>query len=270
MIGTLRKLKTELTSPVTYHLPIGEELKGLNERIGSHLTLTHTGNIFCIHCNRKTKKSFSQGYCYPCFKKLAQCDTCIVKPETCHFDQGTCREPDWAQSHCFQPHYVYLANSSGIKVGITRENQIPTRWMDQGAIQALPIAKVTNRHLSGLIEISIAQHVADKTNWRTMLKGAVTPIDLQAQQSELLAMCDEKLAGLKERFGAESIEILRAEPVEINYPVETYPTKVSSHNFDKNAHVSGVLKGIKGQYLMFDTGVINIRKFAGYEIEWAE
>lgn len=267
MIGTLRKLKTELTTPVTYHLPIGEELKSLNELIGNQITLTHTGRIFCIHCNRKTKKSFSQGYCYPCFKKLAQCDTCIVKPETCHFDKGTCREPDWAQSHCFQPHYVYLANSSGVKVGITRENQIPTRWIDQGAIQALPIAKVNNRLLSGLVEIAIAEHVADKTNWRTMLKGAVEAIDLKAKRDELLAICGEKLEDLTIKHGAHSIELLQAEPVDITYPVETHPTKVSTHNFDKKELVTGLLKGIKGQYLMLDTGVINIRKFAGYEIE---
>ena len=267
MIGTLKKLKTELGQPVIYRLPIGDELQPLNDRIGQPLTLNHTGKIFCIHCGRKTNKSFSQGFCYPCFKKLAQCDTCIVKPETCHYDAGTCREPEWAQDHCFQPHYVYLANSSGIKVGITRENQIPTRWMDQGAIQALPIAKVTSRYLSGLLEVAIAEHIPDKTNWRTMLKGAVDTLDLVAKRDELIAECQAKIEDLKIRFGEHSITLLQESVVDINYPVEVYPTKVSTHNFDKTAEVSGQLMGIKGQYLMLDTGVINIRKFAGYEVE---
>lgn len=269
MIGTLRKLKTELSSPVNYKLPIGENTKPLNDLIGGAIELTHTGNIHCIHCGRKTKKSFSQGFCYPCFRKLAQCDTCIVKPETCHYDAGTCREPDWAQSHCFQPHYVYLANSSGIKVGITRENQIPTRWIDQGAIQALPIAKVANRYLSGLLEVALAEHIPDKTNWRTMLKGQVDKIDLITRRDELLETCNAKIEDLRIKFGDNSIELLNEPVVDIEYPVEVFPTKVSTHNFDKNPVVNGVLKGIKGQYLMLDTGVINIRKFAGYEIEFA-
>ncbi|MDX1692544.1 MAG: DUF2797 domain-containing protein [Ketobacteraceae bacterium] len=267
MLGTLRKLRTELNDPVTYQLPIGDNLQPLNELIGDCIRLHHTGKIFCIHCGRKTSKSFSQGFCYPCFRKLAQCDTCIVKPETCHYDAGTCREPEWAQSHCFQPHYVYLANSSGVKVGITRENQIPTRWMDQGAIQALPIAKVNSRFLSGLFEVALAEHIADKTNWRTMLKGDVSPIDLPARRDELLSTCKAKIDDLRIRFGEDSLELLDEPVVDIHYPVEVFPTKVSTHNFDKKPDVSGQLMGIKGQYLMLDTGVINIRKFAGYEIE---
>ena len=267
MIGTLRKLKTQLDSAVNYQLPIGGDFQPINDLIGQTVTLKHTGNIYCIHCDRKTKKSFSQGYCYPCFKKLAQCDTCIVKPETCHYDQGTCREPEWAQNHCFQPHYVYLANSSGVKVGITRQDQIPTRWMDQGAIQALPIAKVANRLISGLVEVTLAEHVADKTNWRTMLKGQVDSLDLKARRDELLETCREALDKLAETHGENSIEWLDEEVVDITYPVEVFPTKVSTHNFDKNPEVTGKLMGIKGQYLMLDNGVINIRKFAGYGVE---
>ena len=267
MLGTLRKLRTELSEPVSYQMPIGDDLQPLNELIGQPIQLNHTGNIFCIHCGRKTKKSFSQGFCYPCFRKLAQCDTCIVKPETCHYDAGTCREPEWALDHCFQPHYVYLANSSGVKVGITRENQIPTRWMDQGAIQALPIAKVKSRYLSGLLEVAIAEHISDKTNWRTMLKGDVSPINLSERRDEIIATCEPKIVDLRIKFGDDSIELLDEDTVDIHYPVEVYPTKVSTHNFDKKPDVTGQLMGIKGQYLMLDTGVINIRKFAGYEVE---
>lgn len=267
MQGCLSKMKTELNAPVSYQMPVGESLLPLNELLGKTLRLTYTGQIFCTYCNRKTNKSFNQGYCYPCFKKLAQCDSCIIKPEQCHYDLGTCREPEWAQSHCFQPHFVYLANSSGIKVGITRGNQVPTRWMDQGAIQAIPIAKVASRYQSGLLEIAIGKHVADKTNWRTMLKGAVDVLDMEEERNKISKLCAEDIAELKAQFGDTAIEWLESEaPVNIEYPVMEYPTKVSSHNFDKTPEVGGVLMGIKGQYLMFDTGVINIRKFTAYEV----
>ncbi len=268
MFGCLRKMKTELTSPVTYRLPLSEESVDLNPLLARSLTLRHSGQIFCVHCGRKTNKSFNQGYCYPCFTTLAQCDMCIVKPETCHFDQGTCREPEWAEAFCFQPHYVYLANSSGIKVGITRESQIPTRWIDQGAVQALPIMKVKSRYVSGLVEVVIANHVSDKTSWQRMLKNQVERIDLAAIRDELLIECETDLSDIAGRFDETAIEYLPgAEAVEIEYPVEVYPAKVKSFNLDKVPEVSGVLQGIKGQYLIFDSGVINIRKYAGYEVE---
>lgn len=268
MLGCLRKMKTELTSPVTYRLPLSEQLVDLNPLIGSNVTLRYSGQIFCVHCNRKTNKSFSQGYCYPCFKSLAQCDMCIMKPETCHYDKGTCREPEWGEEFCFQPHYVYLANSSGIKVGITRQTQIPTRWIDQGAVQALPIMKVQSRYISGLVEVVIGQHVSDKTSWQRMLKNQVEPVDLKAIRDELMIECETELADIAGRFDDGAIEYLKEpDEVDIEFPVDIYPTKVKSFNFDKQPEVSGVLQGVKGQYLIFETGVINIRKFAGYEVE---
>ncbi len=160
--GTLRKMTTTLNpddGSVCYHLPVGEHSVNLTELIGQSLTLNHTGNIYCSNCSKKTKKSYSQGHCYVCMKKLASCDMCMMKPETCHFDQGTCREPEWAEQVCMSDHYVYLSNTSSLKVGITRHTQIPTRWIDQGATQALPIFKVSNRKLSGLIEIELAKQI---------------------------------------------------------------------------------------------------------------
>jgi len=267
--GILRKMTTDLQATVNYHLPVADQLIALNPLIGKPIKLTFTGAIACIHCQRPMKKSFNQGYCYPCFRSLAQCDLCIMKPETCHYEAGTCREPKWGDEFCFQAHYVYLANSSGIKVGITRHTQIPTRWMDQGAVQALPILKVQSRFISGLAEVVIAEHVSDKTSWQRMLKNLQEPVDLVAKRDELLATCQAPIAAIIERFGEQSIELLPdAAVVDINYPVEQYPSKVKSFNFDKQPEVEGVLKGIKGQYLLLDTGVINIRKFTGYEIEF--
>lgn len=268
MSGNLRKMVTELASDVQYHLPIGDERVHLNPLIGSHLSLSYTGTINCIECDRKSNKSFSQGYCFPCFRRLAACDSCIMSPEKCHYDGGTCREPDWAQTHCFVDHIVYLANTSGVKVGITRHSQVPTRWMDQGATQAQPIARVQHRQLSGLLETALAQHVKDKTAWQTMLKGNGEAVSLEEKRQELMRLCEDDIRALQDRFGLQALQLLEDEPsVSINYPVVEFPTKVSAHNFDKNPQVEGKLMGIKGQYLLLDTGVLNIRKFGGYHIE---
>ncbi len=274
MQGTLRKLKASagngLDTPVQYQLVLGEQLQPLNELIGKRLTLTFSGNIFCINCGKKTKKSYSQGHCFVCMRKLASCDMCIMKPETCHYAEGTCREPEWGESHCMIPHYVYLANTSGLKVGITRHTQIPTRWIDQGATQALPIFRVQTRLQSGLVEVALAEFIADKTNWRNMLKGESESLDLKQAASELIPQIRGKLDELAELFGATAIETLDEEVVNLLYPVEHYPKKIASFNFDKDPVVSGVLEGIKGQYLIFDSGVINLRKFTAYEVsaEW--
>lgn len=265
--GTLTKMPAHTSSTLEYVLPVGDSQVALTPFLGKPLTLKHTGQIFCSHCGKKTKKSYSQGHCFVCMKKLASCDMCIMKPETCHFDQGTCREPEWAQSHCMVDHYVYLSNTSSLKVGITRHTQIPTRWIDQGATQGLPIIKAKTRHLSGLIEIAIAKHIADKTNWRTLLKQDGEPLDLHQYATDLLEQVKPELLAIKQQHGEDAFEFVDHAITELHYPVLQHPSKIVSHNFDKNPVVSGVLQGIKGQYLIFDTGVINIRKFTSYHVE---
>jgi len=265
--GNIQKMITGLNEVVHYQLPIGDELVEMNELIGKTISFSYNNVINCIACGRKTNKSFNQGYCYPCLQKLAQCDSCIIKPELCHYAKGTCREPLWAKEVCFKDHYVYLANSSGIKVGITRGTQIPTRWMDQGATQALPIFRVKDRLTSGLVEVMIKSHVNDKTNWQRMLKGSPEPEDLINKRNELFELCKNELATLIEQQSDDAITYLDNETsVNIHYPVSKHPEKVKSLNFDKTADISGQLQGIKGQYLIFDTGVLNIRKFAGYHL----
>ena len=160
--GPIRKMKTELQEQVQYRLPIGESSWFVNPHLGKTVRLEYQGEIFCVNCGRKTRTSFQQGHCFPCMKRLASCDMCILKPELCHYDQGTCREPQWGEENCMIPHTVYLANSSGLKVGITRQTQQRTRWMDQGATQALAILTVEKRLDAGLAEVSLKQHVSDK------------------------------------------------------------------------------------------------------------
>ncbi len=274
-IGAVEKLTAQLDANnlVHYQLPLaaigeGNEQQSiaLNPLIGKKLTLTFHGKIACKHCGKMTKKSYSQGFCYPCMTKLAQCDMCIMKPETCHHHLGTCREPHWGEQYCMVDHYVYLSNTSALKVGITRHTQIPTRWIDQGATQALPIFKVSTRLQSGLIETALGEYISDKTNWRAMLKGSNESIDLKSQAKILIPKIVGRLDEIALKFGGAAVQQLNEDVVEIDYPVSEYLTKISSYNFDKTAVISGVLLGIKGQYLIFEEGVINMRKFSSYQI----
>lgn len=265
--GTLEKMTVEPDSPVRYTLTLGGQCIDLNARIGQPVRLEYTGRICCVYCAKETRKSFGQGYCYEHFMSLAQCDSCMMSPEKCHFDQGTCREPEWAEVTCMQSHYVYLANASGIKVGITRGGQIPTRWIDQGATQAVVIARVSSRNLAGLLEVVFKQHVADKTNWRTMLKGVAETLNLHEIRASLFQQCQRELDDLVRQHGIQAVQLLEHGDVHtLDYPVEQFPEKVSSFNFDKQAVVEGTLLGIKGQYWILDTGVINIRRHTGYEV----
>lgn len=266
LVGGLRKMRVELASTVRYTLMVGAAELCLSDRLGETIRLEFQGRIHCQHCGRVTSKSFNQGHCYPCFKKLAACDLCIVSPDRCHHSLGTCREPDWAADHCFQPHVVYLANSSGLKVGITRATQLPTRWIDQGAVQAVPVLHVASRQQAGLAEAIFKRHVGDRTNWRAMLKGDAPGLDLAAERNRLLSSCSEELTALRTRFSESAIVESAVDPIAIHYPILQYPTKIASLNFEKTPVVEGVLHGIKGQYLMLDGGVINLRKFSAYQV----
>lgn len=270
--GNIRKMRVAADAEhhqVSYHLPIGEQEIDMNSLIGQSVSVTHTGNIHCVHCGTKTKKSFNQGYCYRCLITLAQCDSCIIKPEKCHYHEGTCREPEWGEKHCFSEHYVYLANTGNLKVGITRQvgDTVSSRWMDQGATQAVIMLKVPDRLTSGEVETLCKAHIADKTNWRTMLKGAPDKADLEQARDELLAAIQQDLDALMAQKESADIIPVKQQAVDIQYPVEQYPVKIKSINLDKTPAFEGVIQGIKGQYLMLDEDrVINLRKYAGYEL----
>lgn len=257
-------MHTRHVFPVAYTLPIGDSLLEMNPLIGQTISIEFSGEINCIACGRVTKKSFQQGHCFPCMRSLPQCDQCIVRPELCHFAAGTCRDAQWGQQHCMQDHYLYLANSSGLKVGITRGTQIPTRWMDQGATQALPIMRAPTRLEIGKLEVALKSFANDRTDWRKMLKGTADPLDLIDAKYRLLEQAESVLSQLDENI---AWEVLADDTVlDIDYPVVQYPEKIKSLNLDKEPKIEGVLQGIKGQYLIFDCGVMNIRKYAGYNL----
>lgn len=269
--GNIRKMRvhTDSNANVMYQLPIGENSIDMNAQIGQSLKVSYANQIHCIACNSKTKKSFNQGYCYRCLITLAQCDSCIIKPENCHYDQGTCREPEWGEEHCLSDHFVYLANTGTTKVGITRHvtNGISSRWIDQGATQAVAILRVKNRLISGLAETALKAHIADKTNWRTMLKGQPQQVDLIALKNQLLDKVAPELQSIQNEHGLQAINPIDSEAVSIHFPVQAYPEKIKSINLDKELGFEGTLQGIKGQYLMLDGDrVINLRKYAGYDL----
>ncbi len=263
--GHLHKMHVSLGTPIEYRLTLSGQGVCLNEFVGKRLRLEFLQEIECIHCGRQTRKSFSQGYCYPCFSSLAQCDMCIVSPEKCHYHLGTCREPEWGLAHCMKSHIIYLSNTSGVKVGITRESQLPTRWIDQGAIQALPIIRVSRRYYSGLVESAFKQYLNDKTNWRSMLRHEAEAIDLY---KVFITFWPQVEVALDDDVKSD-IEVIadRDAVLALDYPSQQYPGKISSFNLDKIPLVEGQLDAIKGQYLIFDSGVINIRKYAGYLVK---
>ena len=233
----------------------------MNPLLGSVISMEYLGKIHCIRCGRETKKSFAQGYCYPCFTSAPETEECVLRPELCRAHEGIARDMDYAALHCLTEQVVYLSLTSGMKVGVTRSSQVPTRWIDQGAIQAIEFARTPNRYMAGLMEVAMKEHIADKTNWRKMLLGSETgDLDLLSEKQRLSALVPEELAGYIS--GDNRLW-------DMEYPVNQYPEKISSLNLEKDPLISGVLKGIKGQYLMLDgKSVINMRNFGGYLIRF--
>lgn len=259
-LGNLYKMKTVLNEPVDYYLALDNKEIHLNELLGKKIRLECTGEINCIKCGRKTNKSFSQGFCFPCFKTAPETEECVLRPELCQAHEGIARDMEYAEQHCLNDHFVYLSLTSGIKVGVTRQSQVPTRWIDQGAIQALKLAKTPNRYTAGLIEVALKEHMADKTNWRNMLTNKITNTTPLTKVKEEV---QSKLPRNLREFITDDNSI-----TEISFPNKEVPEKVSSLNFDKTEVVEGVLTGIKGQYLILDNkSVLNIRKFGGYKVK---
>ncbi len=259
MKGILHKMNVDLKDQVQYSLIWNGGL-AMNDFIGKEIRLEYDGKIVCQNCSKQTKKSFGEGFCYPCFISAPQAAECIIRPELCRAHLGEGRDVEWEKKHHNQPHVVYLAASDRVKVGVTRSMNVPSRWIDQGAMEAIRIAETPNRYEAGRLEVELKAMFADKTNWQRMLKNEFDgDIDLEEEKWSL----HEQLPSDLTEYFSENDEI-----ISINYPVLEYPTKVKSMSFDKTPLVEGKLMGIKGQYLLFDEGrVLNIRKHTGYEIE---
>lgn len=257
--GPLSKMNVELHDEVQYTLRLSSDLI-LNELIGSTISLEWNGQITCTSCGKNTKKSFGDGFCYPCFISAPEATECTIRPELCRAHLGEGRDPEWENTHHNVPHFVYLAASDTVKVGVTRAGQIPTRWIDQGAKSGIRLAETPNRFEAGRLEVALKSFFTDKTNWQRMLKNELdTSIDLVEEKWNL----HDQLPSDLTEFFTEDDEI-----IEINYPVIAYPEKVKSLSFDKTPNIQGKLVGLKGQYLIFENGeVLNIRKHTGYVVK---
>ncbi len=257
--GTIKKMATSLEDIARYSLTVGGDTIDMNNLLGSELSLEYLKEIYCIGCGRKTSKSFAQGYCYPCLLNSPETDKCILHPEHCQAHEGISRDMEWSQKHCLQDHFVYLSDTTGLKVGVTRVSQIPARWIDQGATRAIKIARTPNRYIAGTIEVFLKDHFRDKTNWRNMLTNK------QDAKPDLLKEKERAFGVLTEEFRQYLID--DNEVTYVNFPVREYPVKVTALSFDKTPEIGGTLLGIKGQYLLLDGGrVLNIRKHNGYKI----
>ncbi len=253
----LKKMITELSSEVKYYLKTDNHILNMNQLLDRELEFTFNGTQ-CLCCG-KEKKIYRQGFCYDCFYKSAQVGDWIMKPELskAHLNIED-RNLAYEKEVQLQPHIVYLALSSNVKVGVTRKTQVPTRWIDQGATKAVEIVEVPNRYLAGITEVALKEFVADKTVWQKMLKNEILDADLLEEREKLRKYIPQEALP----YFLDNREIL-----EINFPVLQYPKKIKSLNIEKQETYSGKLKGIKGQYLIFeDNTVFNVRNNEGFKV----
>jgi hypothetical protein len=258
--GNLEKMRTTGTDPVQYELSLGGSVIAVNPLLGKKIKIIYLGKINCVVCGNPTKKSYGQGLCFTCFSESPENSECIVRPELCEAHMGRGRDPQWEFEHHMGKHFVYLALVSEVKVGVTRDSQIPTRWIDQGAWKSIILAETPYRQLAGKIEVFLKDHLSDRTNIKKMLRGEIdSGVDLEAAKRQYAALLPEDL---KTYISANDVI------TEIQYPVISNPKEISTISFDKQAEVSGVFCGIKGQYLIFESGsAINIRSHSGYLVE---
>jgi len=237
---------SEFAEPVKYFLPLVETELPMDELIGETISMKFTGQINCISCGKRTKTSFGQGFCYNCLQTAPEASETVMRPELSKAHLGIARDMDWAREHDLIDHYVYLAVSGELKVGVTRHHQVPTRWIDQGATEAIILACTPNRHISGVIEVYLKNFYSDKTNWRSMLLNKdVQEYDLPEEKINAYQLLPAEL----QQYLHDDNQIWK-----INYPVSVFPEKITSVSFDKEPVISGILSGIKGQYLIFSDG----------------
>ena len=254
--GQISKMESQLNNPILYKMNIGENQIELNKLINTKIKIRFDNKIKCIECNKIIKKTFMQGYCYPCFISSPKTSDCIFKPHLCRAHIGDSKDMSWSQKNCLVEQYVYLSITSNLKVGVTRYSQIPTRWVDQGAHFAIKFAKTPNRYLAGLIELEISKYISDRTKWRQMLKGDFEKIDLIKMKYQLVKNLSLELASYIDND--DSI-------TELKYPQINQLEKIISLNLEKKPDIEGLLTGIKGQYIILDNlYVLNIRKYTGY------
>lgn len=256
--GVLRKMETQLAEPIQYFIDFPDDIINLNQLLDRNIQIRFV-RYCCLNCELE-KKIYRQGFCYDCFFKLPQAADWVIRPELSQAHEGIeDRDLEYEKKVQLQPHIVYLANSSSVKVGVTRKTQVPTRWIDQGAHEAIEIVEVPNRYLAGITEVALKEHVSDKTNWRTMLRNEIDDEDLEEWRDKLFQYLPEE---------SKPYYIVANKETQMIFPVLEYPKKIKSLNLEKTPFFEARLKGIKGQYLLFEDGtVFNVRSHEGFVVE---
>lgn len=256
--GVLTKMQTEFTTPINYFLIFKDNFIHVNQLADQKIKLTFTG-YECLNCHLD-KPVYRQGFCRNCFFETPRAGDWIMRPELsrAHLDEAD-RDLEFEKRMQLQPHIVYLALSGDVKVGVTRKSQVPVRWIDQGAHRAIEVVEVPNRYLAGIAEVALKDHMTDKTNWRKMLTNTIIDADLVAEKDRLDDFLPEEV---KPYYLEHNRKVY-----DLEYPVLQYPAKVKSLNLEKTPEYEGVLKGIKGQYFIFEDGtVFNVRGNEGYTV----
>lgn len=255
--GVLTKMATEFSKPIQYYLVFENDFINMNQLLDKTITMQFI-KYQCLNCGLD-KPIYRQGFCKSCFFDVPQAADWVMRPELsmAHLDKED-RDLEYEKKVQLQPHIVYLANSSNVKVGVTRKSQVPTRWIDQGAHEAIEIVEVPNRYLAGITEVALKDHIGDKTNWRTMLKNDIIDKDLVVLRERLKQYIPDEARDYFIESNAET---------NLEFPVNRYPEKPKSLNIIKEHSYTGKLVGIKGQYLIFeDETVFNIRGNEGLVI----
>lgn len=257
--GQIRKMITENGNPIRYYLNLQDDYLDINQQIGKKIKIYHDHNA-CLNCGSDLI-IYRMGYCKTCFYTVPEANENIIRPELSKAHLGIAeRDLEWEMAFQLQPHVVYLAVSSDLKVGVTRANQMFTRWIDQGASYAAVLAKTGNRYEAGMIEVALKNHIADKTSYQKMLRNEVPQIDLLHQKDFL-----------KNYIPEEHVKFYVADETIYNleYPVLNYPQKIKSLSLLKQREFTGKLIGVKGQYWIFEDGTAwNVRGHEGFYVRF--
>jgi Protein of unknown function (DUF2797) len=262
--GNIRKMNSALDNVVQYHLPLYDILEqnhfvDINKMIGTQIQMTFLHQIHCVVTGKKIRKAFGEGMSYDAFMNSPMASPSIIRPELSRIHEGIAlRDFEWEMKHHMTPHTVYLSQTAGVKVGVTRNTQIPYRWIDQGAVKAIRLAETPYRQAAGLIEVALKDYISDKTNWQRMLKGEIDEVDMLKLKKQMIEFVPDNMR----QYVSTDNEV-----VEIKYPILANPPKVKSLKLYREPIIEKKLMGVKGQYLIFDDStVLNVRSHSGYRI----
>ena len=259
--GVLNRLTFDDSAPIRFTLHVGSEQLPLNAQIGKGLEITYLGRADCIHCGTTVPSRYGGGYCYRCFTQLARCDLCVVSPTRCHYDEGTCREPEWGETFCMRPHWVYLVRSTDLKVGLTRQDNAVFRWTEQGARAGVVVARAETRRAAGAVEALIATRVSDKTDWRRLVTGQAVDLDLTVEAQRIKDEWAQPMRDLPDAQWTEGVV------TELQYPVDRYLNRPQRIRLADQGTILGRVTGVIGQYVLFDHGAFNVAEHAGMHVQ---